>query len=157
MNEREIVNSMERFESRSDEDLLKIWRENNILEYSTVSFEAIRRILSSRDIDIPKQIPFDQERLQKALKVPSYTPSLPSVSSKHFPFYMIGVCLFATWIIFSPAIKDFLIHSPTAVGYTSREELMQAGNKRVLMDFVVFCISAVFGLISLIQLLLSRE
>lgn len=56
MNEKLIEQIQEKMNSKSTEELLNIWKENNREEYSNEAFVAIQRILTERGESLPAQL-----------------------------------------------------------------------------------------------------
>jgi hypothetical protein len=147
MDEKNIQMIKANLESKSDEELLNIWRDNNQVEYSLAGLEAVRRILVERNIPLPEQIQFNQERKEQEEKTLSKRRRLSF--DKSF-FIILGIFLFIFWVLFGSNIKEALI--PDSVHPAS----IKAGNIRVLSDIIVVGVSGILCLIYGIEVLISK-
>lgn len=57
MDKKLVRNIRSRLESKSTKELLIIWETNNTDQWSEAAFEAVREILTDRNVDIPDQKP----------------------------------------------------------------------------------------------------
>lgn len=85
MSKRLVDEIKKRMTERSTADLLAIWTENNLDEWSSYAFEAIRQILLQRDVDIPEQDPPPDVKRQIAIEESLKKPPESDESSSNPP------------------------------------------------------------------------
>ncbi len=99
MDEEKIKIIKESLESIADDELLTTWKENNLIEHTPEKVEAARRILVARNIPLPEQSKFDQDR-QKQLEGAFSEKRSSSYANQH-TYIVLGIVISVFAILFS--------------------------------------------------------
>lgn len=85
MSEKTVAEISARMREKETDELLKIWKENNRDEWSNEAFEAIRKVLTERGVNVPTQ----SEKRKDAKKDTAAASNLGST----------GLYLLAIWLV----------------------------------------------------------
>lgn len=99
MNERHLKKIRKIMESKSTDDLLKIWTENNRYEYYDETFAVIKQLLIEREIPIPQQSqPYGQ--ITNEEKEPSFV-NVTSIIA-----FIAGIILLIIGLLIEPSMNS---------------------------------------------------
>ncbi|MBN2313976.1 MAG: hypothetical protein JXM79_08595 [Sedimentisphaerales bacterium] len=156
MNEKQVNMIKSNLDSKSNDELAEIWKNNNQAEYSAAGFEAVRRILIERRVPLPEQIPFTAKRKEQAEKSISETKIPLGFGGKSIVL-LLGVGIFLFWVCVGDSVKDAIAPEASAAGMYSRsKELIEAGQIRVALDVIVVGLAGALCLAAGIWHVVSR-